>query len=112
MTNRPLSQVLKIFQMSVLKGQSVALVGPSGCGKSTCVALLQVNYTQQHLLKCTPVHTTVEQYNIEEYMTYFQRFYDLSSGEINLEKHDLQVTVAESTSTTAWVVENPSMTLH
>lgn len=51
--------MLKSFQLSVKKGQSVALVGPSGCGKSTCIALLQ-------------------------------RFYDLTSGELTLEQHDIQ----------------------
>ncbi|XP_016968073.1 ATP-dependent translocase ABCB1 [Drosophila biarmipes] len=37
-------QVLKGLNLSVLKGQKVALVGPSGCGKSTCIQLVQRFY--------------------------------------------------------------------
>ncbi|XP_016993296.2 ATP-dependent translocase ABCB1 [Drosophila takahashii] len=37
-------QVLKGLNLSVNKGQKVALVGPSGCGKSTCIQLIQRFY--------------------------------------------------------------------
>nr|XP_016929348.1 ATP-dependent translocase ABCB1 [Drosophila suzukii] len=37
-------QVLKGLNLSVGKGQKVALVGPSGCGKSTCIQLIQRFY--------------------------------------------------------------------
>lgn len=36
--------VLKGLDLSVLEGQTVALVGPSGCGKSTIVQLLERFY--------------------------------------------------------------------
>lgn len=39
-----LLQVLRGFNLTVSKGQTVALVGPSGCGKSTTIQLLQRMY--------------------------------------------------------------------
>merc|ERR1711988_1268453 len=42
--HRPEMQVLKDFSVSVLEGQTVALVGPSGSGKSTIVQLLMRFY--------------------------------------------------------------------
>lgn len=41
---RPLSVVLRGLDLSILEGQTVALVGPSGCGKSTIVQLLERFY--------------------------------------------------------------------
>lgn len=42
--NRPSALVLDGFSLSVLPGESVALVGSSGSGKSTCVAILEKFY--------------------------------------------------------------------
>ena len=41
---REAQHVFKKFNMTVQKGQNVALVGPSGCGKSTIVSLLERFY--------------------------------------------------------------------
>lgn len=41
---RPNTAVLKGLDLSVLEGQTVALVGPSGCGKSTIIQLLERFY--------------------------------------------------------------------
>ena len=41
---RPEVNVLRELNLSLTKGQKVALVGPSGCGKSTCIQLLQRFY--------------------------------------------------------------------
>lgn len=38
--SRPTTQILQGLNLSVLQGQTVALVGASGCGKSTCIQLL------------------------------------------------------------------------
>ncbi|XP_054264995.1 multidrug resistance protein homolog 49-like isoform X1 [Macrosteles quadrilineatus] len=42
--SRPDHWILQGLQLSIARGQKVALVGPSGCGKSTCVQLLQRFY--------------------------------------------------------------------
>lgn len=42
--SRPDVRVLRGFNLTVSKGQTVALVGPSGCGKSTTIQLLQRMY--------------------------------------------------------------------
>lgn len=39
-----LTTVLKGLDLSILEGQTVALVGPSGCGKSTVIQLLERFY--------------------------------------------------------------------
>jgi ABC-type multidrug transport system fused ATPase/permease subunit len=41
-------QVLKNFNLSIGRGQTVALVGASGCGKSTVVNLIQRMYDPQN----------------------------------------------------------------
>ncbi len=41
---RPDYPVLQGFSVSVMPGQTLALVGPSGCGKSTVVSLLERFY--------------------------------------------------------------------
>lgn len=41
---RPKATVLKGLDLSVMEGQTVALVGPSGCGKSTIIQLLERFY--------------------------------------------------------------------
>ncbi|EDQ92058.1 uncharacterized protein MONBRDRAFT_19578 [Monosiga brevicollis MX1] len=41
---RPDARVLDGFSLSVIPGQTVALVGPSGCGKSTVIALTEQFY--------------------------------------------------------------------
>ncbi|CAB3362047.1 Hypothetical predicted protein [Cloeon dipterum] len=42
--SRPDVEVLKDLSLSILPGETVALVGSSGCGKSTCVQLIQRFY--------------------------------------------------------------------
>ena len=41
---RPNIQILKRLQLSIKKGESIALVGESGCGKSTVIQLIQRLY--------------------------------------------------------------------
>merc|ERR1719480_219468 len=41
---RPNIQILKRLQLSIKKGESIALVGESGCGKSTVIQLIQRFY--------------------------------------------------------------------
>ena len=43
--NRPTVPVLQGLDISVRKGQMLALVGSSGCGKSTSVSLLERFYS-------------------------------------------------------------------
>lgn len=42
--SRPSTLVLRGLNLSIMQGQTVALVGPSGCGKSTCIQLLERFY--------------------------------------------------------------------
>lgn len=42
--SRPSTMVLRKLNLSIMQGQTVALVGPSGCGKSTCIQLLERFY--------------------------------------------------------------------
>lgn len=42
--SRPDSLVLRKLDLSIQKGETVALVGPSGCGKSTVIQLLERFY--------------------------------------------------------------------
>ncbi len=54
---RPSVQVLRKLDLSVQKGQRVALVGQSGCGKSTCIQLLQRFYdlAQGEIVSSVPI---------------------------------------------------------
>lgn len=46
--SRPEHPVLNGVELTIGKGQTIALVGPSGCGKSTIVGLLQRFYDPSH----------------------------------------------------------------